>query len=619
MSRAWVIVIAAIAVCTWGYGGENLLFVAPAAILALIAFAGVADSSALNEFAFRIRGQSWCVAAGAMAVVSLAILPISANRYIASVECAWALVLIAVFVVAVLVSARDAVFLVAGLVTIVTTYAVYGFFQQKGIADNSFWHNAHYASRFVNSAHFATVLAAATCLAAALVGHSGPRWTRVVGLVGIPLNLAGLIMTGARAVWIASVAVMLATGILMCLCRPAEGRRRSITPLVIAVLLIAGVAVGLAAAESAVGDRVRDLVSLRAAGVSQRLLLWREALALISENPFGVGAGGFGERYLQYAPASNRYIAYRAHNEILQLVAELGWIAVPLVFWFCVAAWRSARAACKASLSPLTVGMLAALGVCMLHSLVDFPLRLRANSLFFATLAGAWVALQAGPDTEGARAGGRLLSWACRITACLLALGWVAIGVSNRYAKNGLQELAIMEFDRALNELEQGQRWMPNDPEVAFARGRALYAKATFAPRPEKRVLLESASAAFQRAARTAPYRAETQVRLAWARQDLGDSRGAEAAFRLAITLDSSFGIWRYYYAEFLTKEQRYEDAAAAYRAGLELLEDSGRYTPRRIFARLYEASEDLEVVRAACPDTPRDQAELAKFIRSIE
>lgn len=610
--------MAAIAVCIWGFGGENLLFVAPAAILVVVAFLSVASADALRTLATRARNQPWACASGAMIVIAFLVLPLSANRYIASVECAWALILAAAFSVAALVRARDVAPLVAGLVAVVIAYAVYGFVQAAGMADRSFWHNAHYASRFVNSAHFATTLAAAVCLSVGLAVHRGARAVRIVGLVGIPVSLVGLMMTGTRAAWLAAAVVALAAGVGVIMRRPAGGARRRIAGVAVVLLLLAGIAAGLAAAQGAVGERLRDLATLRAAGVGQRLLLWNETLDLIAANPLGVGLGGFGERYLQYASASNRYIAYRAHNEILQTIAELGWIAVPLLTWFCVAAARSAVAGCKGTATPLGIGILAALAVSLLHSMVDFPLRIRGNSLLFVTLAGAWVALQADSDAPSGT-GGRLVSRALRATACLLALAWVAIGTSNRHAKQGLRELDVMELDRALEELDRAAKWMPHDPDVAFARGRALYAKATFAPSDEKRILLESACEAFRRSAGAAPHRAHTHIRLAWARAGLGDARGAEKAFRHAISLDAAFGIWRYYYAEFLLEQQRYEDAAAAYCAGLELLEDSGVYTPRRIFEQLYAASGDPAIVRAACPDTPREQNALAKFLRTIQ
>ncbi|MDA0321328.1 MAG: O-antigen ligase family protein [Verrucomicrobia bacterium] len=619
MSRAWVIIIAAIAVCIWGFGGENILFVAPASILVLVAFLLVATPSAIRAFCLHMRGQSWCLPAGAMMVLAVLLLPFSANRYIALVECAYALVLGAAFVIAALLSARDATRLTAGVVLVVTACAVYGFVQQAGLADSTFWHNGHYASRFVNSAHFATLLAAAIFLGGALAVQDGPPLTRLIGALGVPINGVGLLMTGARAAWLAAAVMALAAGILICLQRPQGGRRRYVGVVAVILLALAGLTAGLVVSQGGVGERIRDLTSLRAAGVGQRLLLWREAQALIADNPLGVGAGGFGERYLQYALASDRYIAYRAHNEVLQLIAELGWITIPLLLAFCVASMRSVLVALRSGPSALTIGVLGALGVFALHSLVDFPLRLRANSLAAATLAGVWVALRAGPDSPGlGRRPSVLVSATMRIVAGVLILGWVAIGVSNRYAKSGLRELEIIEFDRALDHLERSARWMPIDPDVAYATGRALYAKSTFAPAVRKRQLLEAAGDAFHRASRIAPYRTQTQIRIAWVRREMGQPREAEVAFRRAIELDATLGIWRFYYADFLMTQRRYHDAAAAYRAGLERLEDSGAYTPRSIYRRLYDASSDLDVVRAACPDTPRDRAQLEKFIQEV-
>jgi tetratricopeptide (TPR) repeat protein len=139
----------------------------------------------------------------------------------------------------------------------------------------------------------------------------------------------------------------------------------------------------------------------------------------------GVGLGAYPDLYPRYQPAafnpSTLYVN-AAHNDLLQLVIELGFVGAALCLW---GAWRVGRDLVGAHLfglgscpvggkasarrsDPFSVGIAAgALGgvlVLLVHSLVDFPARIAANGMVAAALLGiATVALHTRFGADGDR------------------------------------------------------------------------------------------------------------------------------------------------------------------------------------------------------------------------
>ena len=90
----------------------------------------------------------------------------------------------------------------------------------------------------------------------------------------------------------------------------------------------------------------------------------------------------------------------QAHNDYLQWVAETGLVGAGLAVWFLVALARSGaeklRDAASGSERRLVAAALTGCLLALLHSLVDFPLRIPANALLFAAL----LAMIAAPASE---------------------------------------------------------------------------------------------------------------------------------------------------------------------------------------------------------------------------
>lgn len=124
-----------------------------------------------------------------------------------------------------------------------------------------------------------------------------------------------------------------------------------------------------------------------------RLELWGDTLRLIRERPLaGAGLGAFAAAYTKVQTVDvNARVDY-AHNDYLQLAAELG-LPAALLFWgliFALAArtlrvcWIPGNHTRRA----IALGATGALAALLLHSLTDFNLYIPANGLVFSVVLG---------------------------------------------------------------------------------------------------------------------------------------------------------------------------------------------------------------------------------------
>ena len=123
-----------------------------------------------------------------------------------------------------------------------------------------------------------------------------------------------------------------------------------------------------------------------------RVQVWEDTLKLIEDYPLaGVGLGGYTAAIHRYQTAAPTQTIGMAHNDYLQLAAELGLPGFAALLL--LAGWALARAGKAASLPDparryLGLACLGALTALALHSLVDFNLYLPANAAALAWIAG---------------------------------------------------------------------------------------------------------------------------------------------------------------------------------------------------------------------------------------
>jgi O-antigen ligase len=122
-----------------------------------------------------------------------------------------------------------------------------------------------------------------------------------------------------------------------------------------------------------------------------RLVIWRDTMRLVAAYPvFGCGMGGFEPALLPYKTSLPMSTVNFAHNDYLQLAAELGLLGFAMVAALVILLMRPVVQAVLdgGEVHFLALACLGAIVAILLHSLGDFNMYVPANSLVFAWIAG---------------------------------------------------------------------------------------------------------------------------------------------------------------------------------------------------------------------------------------
>ena len=199
----------------------------------------------------------------------------------------------------------------------------------------------------------------AAYLLAALVVllHDGRACRREKLLLSLIL-LLGLALAQSRAAAVLLVAVLIVSAVY------AEGGREK-RLLFLAALLFAGAGLFLALSGR-----------LSFSTFFGRLLYARDALPVIARHPLGLGYTGY--YWLQGSFQTGVYSVRHVHNELLQLLLDVGWIPAGLFLWALAEAFRSPTGGiCRRLL----------LAVLCLHALFDFDTQFVSVAFLMLTAA----------------------------------------------------------------------------------------------------------------------------------------------------------------------------------------------------------------------------------------
>lgn len=121
-----------------------------------------------------------------------------------------------------------------------------------------------------------------------------------------------------------------------------------------------------------------------------RVQIWSETWQLFRAFPVtGAGLGTFERALYPFRQSMPTSAVDYAHNDYLQLLAELGVIGFALAMALAVRIFERAVTAFRSGHMPwLALGLVAALLASAVHSLVDFNLYIPANAMATAWIAG---------------------------------------------------------------------------------------------------------------------------------------------------------------------------------------------------------------------------------------
>lgn len=605
-----------------GYGGDDALWQAAA---------GGIWSVGLLWWALRRPSpctlENWRPGLGAVCLLALYLLailtlPWSANRFTAANGVALATLMLCgsgiirsqprALLCPMLVSANLAV----------TAFVVIGFLQLAGCAESRHWFNGQFAGPFVNSAHWGALVAAVIPVAMGLALSPLPPIARLLSLVTGLLGVISLSLTPSRSVWLL-VTILYPSALVMLWRRRRHSDPQGTRVLAIGTgLFLLTVAAVLVLFHGRIVERFKDFRQAHGQSLSQRVEVWALAGRMIRHHPAGVGLGGFDEEDLLFKTSPDRFDPERAHNELLQVTAELGWLAMlPLTIGLLILA-RDAFAFLRSpptSSDSLHLGLWTAVLVYGLHSMVDFPLRLTANAWYGLVVMAS---LRPEPilDRPTMAVPEVRHPWLIRFGLATLAIltlaWWGACGLSRHMENRGLASLRHGRFMAARVQFAAASGWMPWDPDLLLRRatlsrtesGGEPMGKTTTPSDPDPLNLLNQA-------ARLAPHRASIHVQRGHFLARRNRKAAAEAAFRTAIACDPTLGAYSAYYGNFLAGEKRLPEAAAEYRRALDKFHDSGDVDLKLFLARLDFCGADATILAAATPPDAPSQRVLRDFL----
>jgi O-antigen ligase len=230
------------------------------------------------------------------------------------------------------------------------------------------------------------------------------RWGLRGLIIAFALMLGPVLLSGSRAAWICYGLVA-----LLFAWREASSPWRFIAACMIgAVLLLAGGGIAWKTSTRFDSRMQRTLAALSGneqdvnEATTGRLDIWHNSLAMIAAHPLtGVGVRDFRYAYPQYAPPNDHFTvaencgegvgACHAHQIVLEILTETGFIGLMLWLTGVVMAWRAWRhvgALGRANAFPVTIAL----------AVMLFPLNTHLAfysawwGLLFAWLLGLWCA-----------------------------------------------------------------------------------------------------------------------------------------------------------------------------------------------------------------------------------
>jgi O-antigen ligase len=204
------------------------------------------------------------------------------------------------------------------------------------------------------------------------------------------VSVVSLLLTGSRGGFASILVELVILGWVLIWRNPFPGRRMRVAAL--GLVLVALSALFFWLVPTFVLTKIGTISSYMSERTN-RPVLWRNSLGIFRDHPLlGVGMGSFVTAYPRYETGAQDLIVEHAHNDYVEALAETGLIGGLLVLGALVLFMRTAFRNLAAQLRHETgwIQMGAAVSCCglLVHSLVDFNLRIPANAAWFAFCAG---------------------------------------------------------------------------------------------------------------------------------------------------------------------------------------------------------------------------------------
>ncbi len=426
------------------------------------------------------------------------------------------------------------------LVTILTS--LYGILQRLGYPLFD-WIPQHYTrvmSSYGNPNFFGTHLVAVIPLLLVLsIGSHGKR--RLFSALALLLALACLLFAETRSAWIGFAFSLVFLTFMIRKSRTVRFGFKTMLPL-LAVLLV--IILLLFLSQDVIVERISQLWDPQGS-VFMRIHTWEAAFSMIKASPvFGSGLGTFqivfpGFRYFGFesdVPIGN---VLHAHNEYLEIWAEMGILGLALFLWLMIGFFRYAIKNLRGGRGGLiALGLISGIAGVLVDSLFSSSMRWTGPALTFWLLFGLAVATtgskEASPKGRGRKPRGALAHVAV-ISVVLVCSALIARWHIEKYKANihvG-KGLAFLDGGSRAEAASEFRGALDNDPRSVVA----LYLLGCLNVEGKD---FHAAKEWFQRVEKLAPDFANIHEWRGYLLFHLDDLAGAEREFKICTEAKSS-------------------------------------------------------------------------------
>ncbi len=190
-------------------------------------------------------------------------------------------------------------------------------------------------------------------------------------LVCLPILFFGVAMTGSRTTFLLLIAVVIGYGIWQ------KDKRYRLAVIGLAGLLIAATAVYAVVSGNLASVGRYLTTSLSSTTFLGRMLYYQDAIPVIAKHPFGLGYMGY--VYTQGAFKTGVYHIMHVHNDLLQIMLDVGWIPAGFFVWAVVKSLLPGRN---------TAAGRAVIAVICVHCMLDFDMQYLAMDFILLAAMG---------------------------------------------------------------------------------------------------------------------------------------------------------------------------------------------------------------------------------------
>ena len=414
------------------------------------------------------------------------------------------------------------------VVIIGSLFGIYGILQYQGI-DFSFWGGnvgrQAVAGLFGNVNYFAEYLIAILPLAVSLffiTSIKSNKSKKILLLIGILAMGGSLLLTFTRGSYLALGISLIFMLLLFVICRGKVFIRenRKIFILILAAIILAGFLFAIPNPLNKPGtyiSKIRARVSIasiqKAFTSGRRMAIWKFTAMMIKDHPLlGSGVGTFKYNTIDYqaeffSQGDNRSLypyglAFNAHNEYLEVWAELGIIGLGIFLWIVIGYFYYGLRFLKKTKDNYkqgtVIGLMGAVAAILVDGIFGFPLHLPATAILFWLFLGLTVAVAIENKENNSlekpttRKGFNKIILAVIIicVAIFLSITLTRPFMARVNWYYGNRELGRGNWDEALIIFQKALKWDPYSGRMSFNVGKILREKREY---PEAQIYLERA------------------------------------------------------------------------------------------------------------------------------